>query len=277
MKNIGILYGFLAGIVMVLSSCSSSRTLKAPMIGGLTGKAYMEKVIELSPQWKSLSGKVSLTLNTGKTGKAMNVSATFRLMRNESIQFLVAPLLGIEVARMEITPDGILAIDRMGKRYARVTFGELSNRLHTDISSNVLQSLFLNEVFLPGTAELHLSDAKHFVVSLDGKLACIDTKASDLLSYRFFASADQGVLQETRVGVNGTPYLLSWKYDTFQQVNSRLFPQHMRLTAEGTDENMSLDMKFSRLSVGGEWSSHTELSSRYRRIELSELMKLLDK
>ena len=92
----------------ILASCSTSRsTVKLPEVGGLTGQAYMEKVIEQAPQWKSLSGKVALTLNLGSQGNT-KVSATMRLMRDQSIRFTVAPLLGIEMARLEISPDGVL-------------------------------------------------------------------------------------------------------------------------------------------------------------------------
>jgi hypothetical protein len=51
----------------------------------------------------------------------------------------------------------------------------------------------------------------------------------------------------------------------------------MLLAVEGTGKTLSLDMKFSRLSVGGDWEGKTELSSRYQQIELQELLKTLFK
>ena len=65
-----------------------------------------------------------------------------RLKRGESIQLLVAPLLGIEVARLEIT-WWIVGVDRLNKRYVNVSFEELSRLANTDLSFNILQSLFL--------------------------------------------------------------------------------------------------------------------------------------
>lgn len=261
--------------VIVMSACSSSRSVvKSPMIGNLTGQAYAEKVIELAPQWESLSGKVALNLNLEGT-KDMKVSATLRLKRGESIQVIVAPLLGIEVARLEISPDGLLAIDRMGKRYAQVNFDELSSIFHVDVSYEVLQSLFLNEVFLPGKSPLKSSDANSFQVSLENSRACLDVKSSKVLTYRFYTSAEQGLLEETRIGVSGMPYRLTWTYDSFQNLDQRMFPQHMLLDAEGGSKTAKLDMKFSRLSVGGDWESRTEVSSKYKRIGVDDLLKLL--
>ena len=261
---------------LLLAGCSTSRTTtKSPMIGGLTGKAYAEKVIELAPQWTALSGKVSLNLNMdGK--KDLKVNGTIRLKRGESIQILIAPLLGIEMARMEITPDGILAIDRMGKRYAQVSFGEINDMLRTNIGFEVLQSLFLNEVFLPGKTNLHPSDAGQFLISQEGEQVCMDVKASKTLSYRFFTSTEQGLLQETCIGLPDTPYRLSWKYDEFQNVDQRPFPQHMEVKMSNEAKAATLDMKLSRLSVGGSWDTRTEVSSRYKRIEVTDLINILN-
>lgn len=147
MIKLVVRYLYVLVALVLVASCSSTRKLeKTPMIGGLTGEAYMEKVIELSPSWKTVSGKVALTLNM-EGQKDAKVSATLRLKRGESIQLLVAPLLGIEVARLEITPGGLLAVDRLNKRYVNVSFEELSRLANTDLSFNILQSLFLNELF----------------------------------------------------------------------------------------------------------------------------------
>ena len=268
MIKLVVRYLYVLVALVLVASCSSTRKLeKTPMIGGLTGEAYMEKVIELSPSWKTVSGKVALTLNM-EGQKDAKVSATLRLKRGESIQLLVAPLLGIEVARLEITPGGLLAVDRLNKRYVNVSFEELSRLANTDLSFNILQSLFLNELFLPGKVQLDVSDAKSFRISLENGYALLEAKPSKGLSYR---------LEESRIGVSNTPYALNWKYDDFTTLDNRLFPSHMLLAVEGTGKTLSLDMKFSRLSVGGDWEGKTELSSRYQQIELQELLKTLFK
>lgn len=265
----------LAGLIALLAaSCSSTRNArKTPVIGGLTGTDYMEKVIEWAPQWQCVTGKVALNLNTGKS--ANKVNATLRIRRGDVIQLSVAPLLGIEVARMEITPDGILVVDRMNKRYVRESFGVLSELVHVDLNFNVLQSLFLNELFLPRKTQLSVADASDFTVTQDGNLACLEPKSGKAFSCRFWTTADQGQLEKTRIGVKGLSYGLDWSYSDFGRLDGKSFPQHMLVNVTGTDKPVSLDMKFSCLSVDSDWDSRTELSSRYQRIELTELLKML--
>ena len=227
-----LFFYLLAGFVALLvASCSSTRRMqKTPMIGGLTGTDYMEKVI-----------------------------------------------VGIEVARMEITPEGILVVDRMNKRYVRESFGAISELAHVDLNFNMLQSLFLNELFLPRKTQLSVADASDFTVIQDGTLACLEPKSGRILSCRFWTTADQGLLEKTRIGVKGSAYGLDWayRYSDFGALDGKNFPQHMLVNVLGIDKPISLDMKFSRLSVNSDWETRTELSSRYQRIELAELLKML--
>lgn len=161
MKRLINYIGLVVAVALVVSCSSSRKVARTPMIGGLTGTDYIEKVIELSPVWQSLSGKVTLSLSTPE-GVSKVGSATLRLKRDESIQLSVAPLLGIEIARLEISPDGILALDRLNKRYVQVSFEEVNSWAHTDLSFAILQSLFLNELFVPGKQRVAVTDAGDF-------------------------------------------------------------------------------------------------------------------
>lgn len=271
------LYYYVVGaLVAVMASCSSSRhAARTPMIGGLTGTDYMEKVIEWAPKWDVLTAKATLDLRL-ESGENPHVSGTLRIKRGEVIQLSVAPLLGIEVARMEITPDRILVVDRLNKRYVEASFDMLSQLANTELNFNILQSLMLNELFLPDKPQLAVEDAGKFRVSSESDKALLETKSGKVFTYRFWTTAAEGLLAKTCIGVNGTNYVLDWNYDDFGSLDNKLFPQRMIVgLGEGADKKFSLDMKLSRLSTGGGWNTRTELSSKYKKIELQELLKQL--
>ena len=266
---------FVVVVTLLLASCGSNRWMeRSPRVGGLSGRAYTEKVIELSPNWECVTGKVALALDMGAKGTT-KVNATLRMKRGEVIQFSVAPLLGIEVVRMEISPQGILVLDRLNKRYVQASFEQVNQWVRTDLSFHVLQSLFFNELFLPDRTQLTADDASLFRISVEGDNALLEAKSSKVLTYSFRTSADSGLLQESRIGVKGTGYTLNWKYDDFQRLDARPFPQYMGLTIGGVKPEVALDMKLSRLSVDNSWESHTNIPSRYKKIEVEELVKML--
>lgn len=263
---------YIVCLVVIVSSCGSLRHAEAPMIGGLKGEEYQEKVIAGAPRWNCVTGKVALNLNV--SGKSTKLSATLRMKKGEVIQLSVAPLLGIEVARLEISPERILAVDRLHKQYVEVSFDDLNRMANLNLSFNVLQSLFLNEIFLPGKETVETSDLHRFQIVPEGEKALWEVKDSKKLSYRFWTTADRGWLENTSVSLQGTPYALNWTYGDFGKLGSGYFPQHILAELQGTGKKSSLDMKFSRMSVGEDWESRTELSSKYKKMELATLLKM---
>lgn len=267
----------LALVLVLMSACGTSRkAAETTMVAGLTGTDYLEQVIRLAPVWQSVSGKVALQLDRGTQGTA-RVNATLRLKRDASIQLSVAPLLGIEVARLEISPDGLLLLDRLHKQYVRLGFTELSRLLRTDIDYHVLQSLFLNELFLPGKSRLSPADAGAFHIQVLPDCALLQARQGRQLEYRFQTSVTRPQLLRSDVALRNTPYGLRWSYSDFEELDGRSFPHHMLLEVQGSSSPLSLDMKLSRLSVGGDWEARTEIPSRYREMSLEDVLKLLMK
>ncbi|AVM52762.1 uncharacterized protein DUF4292 [Bacteroides zoogleoformans] len=71
-----------------------------------------------------LSSKVQLTVP--HKDAVLTVNGTMKLKEGERMQLsFLMPILRTEVARMEVTPDTIMLVDRMGKRYVQATRKEL--------------------------------------------------------------------------------------------------------------------------------------------------------
>ena len=268
-----IIYLIFCSLLVV--SCSTSRkTLRNTMIGELSGTDYMEKVIEWTPSRENVTARAKIELNAGSS--PMSVNANLRIRRGEIIRISMAPFLGIEVARIDITPKHILAVDRMNKRYVEVGFSEISGMLNTELDFNIIQSLMLNEIFLPGKDKLSLSDADRFMLSPSGNQACLQVKGTRRIEYSFFTSAADGRLEETVISLKGLPYSLHCSYSDFTMLNRDVFPQRINLYTEGTGKKYSLDMKLSRIGTDSNWDTNTELSSKYKKISLPELLKIFE-
>lgn len=262
--------------LVLMASCSTSRkSLRNTTIGGLSGVEYMEKVIEWTPARENLTARTRIELNTG-TSSTKSINANMRIRRGEIIRLSVAPLLGIEVVRIDITPDYVLTVDRMNKRYVEVSFSELSSLMNTRIDFNIIQSLILNEIFLPGKPSLSLSDADEFSLTSADSRAQLKVKSSKKIDYSFFTSATDGRLEETVISLKGLPYSLHCSYSDFTMLNRDVFPQRINLYTEGTGKKYSLDMKLSRIGTDSNWDTNTELSSKYKKISLPELLKIFE-
>ena len=268
----------LLGIVLMVAlfaSCSASKSIKkSHSIEGMTETEFLENVIENAGGWEALTAKMSLTLDLGGKGET-KVSGTLRIKKGEVVQLSIAPLLGIEVARAEISPDGILVIDRMNKRYVEVSFAEVKALIKADLDFHTLQALFLNKLFLPGKGDLTARDASSFKVEPEAEGVWLNVKRAKRFGYHFLTEAPEALLKESYIGLNGTPYGLRWKYDDFRALEKKQFPVDMKLAFEGGKKPVKAAMALSRLSTNGDWEAHTEVSKKYEKVELEEILKIL--
>ena len=266
-----------AGVVMValMTACSSTRSLKkADSIVGMDETEYVENVISNAGGWEALTAKMSLSIDLEGKG-ATKVNGTLRIKKGEVIQMSVAPFLGIEVARAEISPDGILVIDRMNKRYVEVSFAEVKALAHADLDFHSLQALFLNELFLPGKGDLAARDASSFKIGQEAEGVLLSVKKAKRFSYQFLTEAPEALLKESLIGLNGTPYVLRWKYADFRSLGQKQFPTDMQLAFEGGTKPVKAAFALSRLSTDSDWETHTEVSKKYEKVELEDILKLL--
>jgi len=262
-------------LVALLASCSSTKTLKkSHTIEGMNETEYVENVIAHAGGWDALTAKMSFSFDLEVKGKT-KVNGTLRIKKGEVVQISIAPVLGIEVARAEISPDGVLVIDRVNKRYVHVPFAEVKALANADLDFHTLQALFLNELFLPGKGTLTSRDASSYQVEMEADGIFLDVKKSKRFGYRFLTQAPEALLKESIIVLSGTPYRLEWKYEDFRPLEQKLFPTDMQVTFKGGKKPVKAAFALSRLSADGDWETRTEVSKRYKEVELEDILKLL--
>lgn len=262
-------------MVVFFTSCSAVKSTKSShSIGGMTELDFVESIIEDSRGWNALTAKMSLSIDLEEKG-ITKVGGTLRVKKDEVVQISIAPFLGIEVARVEISPNGILAIDRMNKRYVEMPFAEVEALSKASLDFHTLQALFLNELFLPGKGDLTVNDASLFSVEQETEGIWLNVKRAKRFGYHFLIEVPEALLKESYIGLKGTSYGLRWKYDDFRMLEEKRFPVNMKLTFEGGEKPVKAFFALSRLSMNEDWEAHTEISKKYEKVTLEEILNIL--
>jgi len=262
-------------LVLLFSSCKSSRSLSKPAEAAITEELnYLGSVANNTPVITNFSSKMKLTVNTN--GKDLSVNGTFRMKKDEVIQLSIVPFLGIEAGRVEFTPTKILIIDRINKQYVEEPISELSAMANTDMDFYTLQALFTNALFLPGKKELNNKLLSEFTIhsSADNKTMEIKKASKDFL-YSFSATPNTGQLLESNISTVAAPYQLNWKYADFQPFGLKSFPSRMDISFEGGKKPFSAEIDLSKLTENGDWESPTTVSAKYKKMDFNELLKVL--
>lgn len=128
---------------MVLAGCKSSKHLATSET----------KTSTKAPTSSYLASKLQLTI-PGKKG-SMSVGGTMKMKTHERVQIsLLMPILRTEVARIEVTPDEVLLVDRMNKRFVRATKAELKNVLSKNVEFSRLEKILMDASLPGGKTEL---------------------------------------------------------------------------------------------------------------------------
>ena len=100
-----------------------------------------------------LSSRLQLTIPSGANG-SITTGGTMKMKGGERVQLsILMPILRTEIARLEITPDEILLVDRMNKRYVRASRSELNDILPKEARFSKLEKLLLDASLPEGKSE----------------------------------------------------------------------------------------------------------------------------
>ena len=125
-------------VVVVLAGCKSSKHLATSET----------KTSTKAPTSSYLASRLQLTI-PGKKG-SMSVGGTMKMKTHERVQIsLLMPIL-----RIEVTPDEVLLVDRMNKRFVRATKAELKNVLSKNVEFSRLEKILMDASLPGGKTEL---------------------------------------------------------------------------------------------------------------------------
>lgn len=145
---------------------------------------------------KAVSAKMSLTLAAGS--KQITCGGTYRLLRDDVIQFNLTYgvlFVSMNVGTLEITRDGILLVDRLNKRYCRVSYDEVPQLAAAGVDFNFLQSIFWGEASESPTKDLQWSYANWQSLA-DGKFPATITFTGKMKSNTYKATFNLSNIRE---------------------------------------------------------------------------------
>lgn len=278
MKNkcIIITYGciYLLGLLLLFSGCRSTRDITGGSSGSLKAEeAFFDALRDQAFQYQTLSARVQFNLVMA-SGKELSSRGQLKVEKDNSLQISIQPMLGIEMFRIELTPDSIKLVDRMNKRYLVEGYTAFKEKSKIDFNFHNLQALFTNQLFLPGETALPANAFKryHWEQTADGYV--LQTKDKKGLQYLF--SADQEEKLYAAKITDNTDYTLQWDYTNFKTVDHQHFPMKMNGILYAKNTNNSITLNYSRIEVNTPLNMQFTIPSGYERVTFSQIAKLFD-
>ncbi len=227
-----------------------------------------------------VGSKLKFTVNVDN--KEISLSGNLRMKRNDVIRLQLMALGLVEAARLEFTQDYVLIMDRINKQFLKAPYHDVEFLRNSGINFNTLQALFWNELFQPGKADLSKEDRKLFTLkSLGDGEAVINFEDGDgekvrsKMFYSWLVNELTGRIKTTNImyrdAANGNTQL-NWDYREFKDLGSKLFPSDMNVTLTTPKKEVKLGIRLNSLNNDDDWDLRTRVSSKYREVEVDEIL-----
>lgn len=109
-------------------------------------------------RYHTIAQRAHVTLELDQHKYSMN--SQVRVWRNSLVTVSLQPMLGIEVARMEATPDSVWVFDKMNRRYVAFAYSDLGQNISPKISYKTIQD-FASYPMSDEDATIELTYGKH--------------------------------------------------------------------------------------------------------------------
>ena len=273
MRRTFIFYMVCAAVVLVLSACGTSKPTVSNSDGtvGFAPNVFLQQVStapERLPQ--TITSKLKFSAQIG--AKDVSVGGQLRMKRDEVIRIQLMALGIVEAGRLEFTPDYVLLMDRINKQYVKANYSDLDFLRQSGISFYTLQALFWNQLFQPGHQKPQLTDFKADRTATDTVVIRLP-QPIERLSYQWKADAKTARIQSA--SVDHSEAQLLWEYGNFKSIDQQTFPATMQVCVSTPAKQVKVGLQLSNLSSDDDWETRTSISSKYKKVDVDDILRRL--
>lgn len=268
-------YLLLAGFILFFSACKTGR--QAATSTALNKMEKVERIEAIQYQsipFNTLSSSLRFSVKPGTKKNTTSANALLRIVKDQIIQLsLRIPILGTEVARMSITPEQVIIIDRTGKRYVSESIQALKQNTSFDFDFNNLQALLTNQLFIAGKSSIAPEDYSSFNWTEDKFFVRLNNTDSQGIHYDFVSDAANRIIQTemSKKNVN-----MNWQYKDFGTAsNDHSFPMTMLMELTVPNDIIMMNLTFNSVDIDTDFKLDTAIPKNYQRIEFEQIIKLI--
>lgn len=240
-----------------MAGCSTKRKVEKESVLVPTAsnlKTVLHEVEANKAVFDSFSGKAKTQLVV--KGKSFNATTSVRIKQDEAIWVSITAILGIEVARVLITPDRIQVINRIQGEYIDKPFNEVYKYTGNELSFSDLTDLLVGNI-----PSFTLKERADFVnTSLGYQLSGSHEglEYSVLIGQNF--KADQVELKQSQL-----EQTFSSEYSQYTSVEAQSLPSSVGIRINSPGLELQLQMNYSSLTLNQTESMPFSVPSGYKQ------------
>jgi hypothetical protein len=229
--------------LLVMAGCKAKKQLVVNRASPVNApKPVDEKKVRLDAiranqsNFITFSGKARTKL--AFSGSGNDATLNIRIKRDQKIWISITAIAGIEVARVLITPDSIMLINRFQSVYVRQPFSYIYKYAWRQVNYKTLESL------LTGNAVPELLNERAGLQPLNGNT--IITGNLQELMYKLTVGPD---LRVTQTNLNNPPAQQSLQVvnSAFMQAGNYIIPSQIDISSVAKDKKIQVNLHYVKM------------------------------
>lgn len=256
-------------VLWALQSCDSGRLFSAKK--DHTAATLVDKTMEQQLSFEALSIKFSLNYNDYTQEFAS--PGVLRIQRDSVIWVSLMPALGIEMARVLITPDSIKVMNRIRREYSVNDFGFFKQNYGVDIDFSTIQALLTNALFVYPYRFRRLEDLNNYAIIKDTAHYTLRSHTAEELmsdpyaiSQKFVIAGEIYKITHCELHDHLKRRRLLFYYSDFQETNERQFPETVKIELVQPASLLVVDLDYKNISVDTPFDTPFSVPARYKRV-----------
>ncbi len=209
-------------------------------------------------------------------GKSLSSNMQVRMQRGKSIFISVRPMGLVEVARLVITGDTLLVVDKIHKRYIQEKVSLITGGIPVTVST--MQDLMLGRAFVLGQGTLSPSTTGQVTLAnLNGTLQVKPKQSYNGYEYGFNFNSNHQIVSAWVAPVNAAQGQSAYKlsYADVKKTVAGNVAGSIGATSQINKKDFSLKLSYSSLAWNEEVTVDTKIPAGYTRVAGDKLLNML--
>lgn len=168
-----------AGVI----SCKSKQMLTVAPVQTTSTDINIQSILQAQPHFITANAS-RLNMDISLKDKELSSNGACRIYRDSVIQLSIQPFMGIEMVKIELTPEAMYVFDKTSNKYYHLVYEQLTEFTGVPLSFYDFQALVSNQLFTLGSIKDENFD--RITSEKSGKAFIYKYKTNDILQNTTF-------------------------------------------------------------------------------------------
>ena len=248
---------FIICILLLLASCGGSKTTIGK--NNLSINDIIKNHNTTAPNFKTFAGRVQVVYQDDKNKQT--ITASIRIEKDKTI-WIKASILGITLAKVLITPDGVSYYESISKTYFEGNYSFLSELLGTEINFKRAQDILL------GQSIVTLDSSSYNAELIEDELKLRPKRETKNFKYTIILNTNNYRLGSERISQTENDRILNIRYDDYRLIEETYYPSIIDINALEKGSRTSIGLKFRKIDLNVNLSFPFKIPNGYKEIQL---------